>query len=110
MTRTVRIVDRARRDLARIAKWIRTRSPQGATTWLDVLDMSIRKIGSDAERYPVVPEATPRWKRKVYYASFKTPMGRKYRIVFEWDDVEVRILRIRRPGDRPLKPRDLPKA
>jgi hypothetical protein len=39
---------------------------------------------------------------------FKTRHGRTYRILFLLADQEVRVLRVRGPGQRPVSKRDIP--
>jgi hypothetical protein len=65
------------------------------------------KIADDAESFPAADEAE-RLKRDLRYTIFKTKKGRYYRIVFDFTDVEVRILRVRWPGQRSIRKRDLP--
>jgi plasmid stabilization system protein ParE len=97
-----------RDDTETIFSWLQQRSPQGATTWYEALREAVKSVAARPEIYPAFPEAMPRWNRQIHQALFKTPRGRRYRIVFEWTDTEIRILRVRGPGQRPLRSQDLP--
>ena len=94
--------------MTEIFDWLEKRSPQGAATWYNALFEAVGKIVEEPEGYSSVSEALPRWNRKIHQALFKTPRGRRYRIVFEWTENEIRILRVRGPGQPPLRRRDLP--
>jgi hypothetical protein len=107
MTRHINIVPIARRELYRILRWLRKRSPQGAASWYQAFWKAATRIADHAESYPLAEEADD-LPRPVWDALFKTPKGRRYRIVFVFNEAEVFILRIRRPGQRPLRARDLP--
>jgi plasmid stabilization system protein ParE len=108
MSRSLRILARARADIDAIYDWLQRRSPRGAATWYNALFAAVGRIAENPDAYAVVSEAAPRWNRKIHQALFKTPRGRLYRIVFEWTDAEILILRIRGPGQPPLRRRDLP--
>src|SRR5438309_1137247 len=109
MSRSIRILGKARADIVQILNWLDRRSPQGAANWYIVLVATIDKLVSKPEGYPILAEASPRWNRRIHQALFKTSRGKNYRIVFEWTDVEVQILRVRSPYQRPLRRRDLPR-
>lgn len=108
MSRSRRIFARARTDIDRIFEWLSRRSSQGAANWYDALFEAVRRILESPDTYPAAPEALPRWGRTIQHALFKTKRGRRYRILFELMGTEVRILRIRGPGQPPLRRRDLP--
>jgi plasmid stabilization system protein ParE len=108
VSRTLRTLGRARADIDRIYVWLRRRSPQGGATWYDALYEAVGRIAERAESYPQVFEAGPRWNRDIRQALFKTKRGGRYRIVFELTDAEIRLLRVRGPGQPPLRKRDLP--
>jgi len=63
---------------------------------------------ANSEGFSILSEALPRWNRGIHQALFKTPRGRRYRIVFELTETEIRILRVRGPGQPPLRRRDVP--
>lgn len=107
MSRPLRTLGRARADIDRVYGWLRHRSPQGAEAWYDALYEAVGRIAERPESYPQVSEAGPRWNRDIRQALFKTKHGGRYRIVFELADAEIRLLRVRGPGQPPLRRRDL---
>src|SRR5258708_4151973 len=108
MNRSLRILNRAKSDIDRIFAWLEARSPQGAARWSDALFDTVRRVSENPEGYSVASEALPRWRRGVHQALFKTRRGKPYRIVFELTDTEILVLRVRGPGQPPLRRRDLP--
>jgi plasmid stabilization system protein ParE len=107
MSRTLRIVERARSDVDDIFHWLVARSVQGAIFWYLAFRHAIEKIASSPKSFAEAAESYPLG-RQFRQAPFKTRRGRDYRIVFEVSDTEIIVLRVRGPGQRPLRPRDLP--
>jgi len=99
---------RAARDVDLILAWLGKRSPLGAQRWAEALDAATLRLGEDPARFPLIPESI-RYPFEVRDALFKTPKGRKYRALFTIVGDEVRVLRVRRPAQRPIRGRDLPK-
>ena len=102
----IRMLGRAQHDLDSILAWLVARSPAGAQRWLAAFDEANQKLHADPLRYARVSENL-RVVFEVRDIFFKTPRGRTYRAIFTVVDEEVRILRIRRPAQRPLRGRDL---
>lgn len=102
----IKILRRAEADLSRIFNWLRKRSPSGANSWYEALAQAIRELAKDAHRYAVAAESA-KLGADVRECFFKTRHGLRYRIVFVIALDEVRVLRIRAPGQRPLRRRDL---
>ena len=107
MSRTLRIVERARSDVDDIFNWLMNRSVQGAISWYLTFRQALENLALSPESSPVAAESQP-LERQLRQALFKTRRGRVYRIVFEVSDSEVMILRVRGPGQSPLRRRDLP--
>jgi len=106
MTYRLVIVDRAERDVAHIFKWLAKSSSQGATAWYNAYIGAIQQIVRLPEHSGIVAESA-RLRVEVREKLFKTRSGLKYRIIFELQEDLIRILRIRGPGQPPLKCRDL---
>src|SRR5438552_17280666 len=102
MSRDLRFHVRARADISRTYRWLKSRSPQGAAAWADALFRATDRVLADPEGFPAAEEATPRWGTDVGQAMFQTKRGRTYRMIFDWTETKVRILRVRGPGQRPL--------
>ncbi|HKB05955.1 MAG TPA: type II toxin-antitoxin system RelE/ParE family toxin [Gemmataceae bacterium] len=107
MSRTVRIAERARADVDAIFNWLAPRSVAGAISWYMAFRRAVEKIGELSESYGEAAEAH-RLRRPLRQAMFKTRRGRTYRVVFEVFETEVILLRVRGPGQAPLRRRDLP--
>jgi plasmid stabilization system protein ParE len=107
-SRRLRIHEFARADVHKILIWISNRSPQGAAIWRKTFEDAVAKLLAAPEQYPAAGESSSRWKRNIRQAIFKTKQGRPYRILFETGEDEVRILRVRGPGQPPLRPRQIP--
>jgi plasmid stabilization system protein ParE len=103
----VRILARAEVDIGQMFDWLTRRSPQGAANWYAALLTALSRIAKSPDHYSVVAESSSRWNRRIQQALFKTARGRRYRIIFEATDVEVRVLRVRGPGQPPLRRRDV---
>ncbi len=106
MTYRLVIVDRAERDVAHIFKWLAQSSSQGAAAWYNAYFAAVQQIVCLPEHSGVAVESS-RLNVEVREKLFKTRRGLKYRIVFELQHDLIRILRIRGPGQPPLKRRDL---
>lgn len=106
MKYTVVLQPRAHRQFRHFVQWLTARSPEGAERWITAFEAAVSRLEQDPESYGLASE-TIRSFRELRQTFFKTLRGRKYRIVFVVVDVEVRVLAIRAPGQRPLKRRDL---
>jgi len=106
MSRALRIVERARSDVNDIFNWLAHRSVQGALSWYLAFRRAIEEIATSPESFAEAPESHSLG-RPLLQAPFKTRRGRVYRIVFEVSGSEIMILRVRGPGQSPLRRRDL---
>jgi plasmid stabilization system protein ParE len=107
MSRMVRIVERARADVDAIFDWLAPRSVSGAISWYLAFRRVVERIGDSAESYGEAAESH-RLGRALREALFKTRRGRTYRVIFQVTETEVILLRVRGPGQAPLRRRDLP--
>jgi plasmid stabilization system protein ParE len=104
---TVVVLPRAARDVDSILAWLGKRSLLGAQRWTKALDSAKLRLSEDPVKFPLIKERI-RFPFEVRDVLFKTPKGRRYRAIFTIVGDEVRILRVRRPGQRPIRRRDLP--
>jgi plasmid stabilization system protein ParE len=107
MSRTLRIAERARLDVNGIFNRLVQRSVRGAVSWYLAFGHAIAAIASSPENCAEAAESQVLG-HQLRQALFKTRRGRAYRIVFEVSATEVMILRVRGPGQSPLRERDLP--
>ena len=103
----VRLLSYAKADVQQIYDWLRQRASRGAEAWYNVLQTRLEQLCDDADGCEVAAESK-RLGEEVRETFFKTRQGRRYRIVFTIFESEVRILRVRAPGLRPLKRSDFP--
>jgi plasmid stabilization system protein ParE len=107
MTFSVRTLPRADADIGHITSYIYERSPQGAAAWINALDLARARLADNAEGCGEADE-NEHFDIKVQQALFKTRRGRVYRMLFTIIDEEVRILRVRGPGQAPVQSDDFP--
>lgn len=107
MTHRVTIVARANRDVDKIYYWLAKRSRLGSLSWYQAFLDCLDKIAQSAASFPPALEAqqTGREIREVF---FKTRQGKRYRIVFTIVANDAFVLRVRGPGQRQLRRRDIP--
>ncbi len=106
MTFEVRILRRGQADIEDIYQWLRQRSPTGAAAWYAAIVATLDRLADVAATCPAAAEAATVGV-DLRQALFKTRRGRTYRILFLIVDAEVRVLRVRGPGQRPIAARDL---
>ena len=97
---------RADNDVRKIVRWIAARSPQGANSWLDAYDELLNELASEADRCAPAIE-NHEFELPIKQALFHTRQGGVYRAVFTIVGDEVRLLRIRGPGQPPLTNNEL---
>lgn len=104
MKRRVVVLKRAKADVRYIAHWIGQRSPQGAKAWLTAFDRLRDRLAMHSDLFGLAPEEAS-LSEQVKQAFFHTRRGRTYRAVFIITGNQVRILRVRGPG-QPLLSED----
>lgn len=104
----LQILPRAERDVQRIFNYISERSSAGAQRWWIAFDEASRRVTNSPRAYPVAAEQSiSSFELRPFL--FKTRRGRVYRGVFAIVNDEVRILRVRGPGQAPLTDDELSK-
>jgi len=107
MSLTLRILPRAERDAQAIFEYIDARSPDGAMRWWHAFEKAAHELPKNPERYGFAPE-NHLSEFEVRQFLFKTPHGRTYRGVFVVIDNQVRVLRVRGPGQAKLRADEMP--
>ncbi len=102
MTFQVRETELATRDGDAIFLWLHERSPEGARSWLDAYDAMLDRLAQRAPSFGLAPESE-HTSLDVRQALFKTRKGRTYRALFTVMENEVFVLRVRGPGQRPMR-------
>jgi plasmid stabilization system protein ParE len=106
MTYATVILARARDDVQRIYDWIAERSVEGAERWFASFEEAILQLNTNPFLAPVAPEdefVVP----EIRQLLFRTRHGRTYRALFTVLGNQVRVLRVRGPGEPPLAPKEL---
>ena len=106
MSYRVHILQQAALDFEEIIAWLAGRSPQGAARLMASFDDAVERLGRNPYASPVAAESEDLG-IEVRHILFRTRAGRTYRAVFLIEGDEVRILRVRAPGHRPLRRGDL---
>jgi plasmid stabilization system protein ParE len=106
MTFQLRILPRAEGDVQHIFDYIHKRSPDGAVRWWEAFQLSAQLAAMHPFRYALSSENVLS-SMELRQFLFKTRRGRTYRAVFVVVGDEVRILRVRGPGQAPLTPEEL---
>lgn len=104
MTYRVRMQRLAKRDVRTTTDWIAERSPDGADRWVDALNRALESLRSDPESYSLAEEYEEFPSQTLRQFFFKTRRGRKYRGLFTVVGNEVRVLRVRGPGQDLVTP------
>lgn len=107
MTFHVRLLRRGQADADDIYLWLRKRSPAGAVAWYAAFLKRLDDLSVNATACSIAPESQ-RLGIEMRQAFFKTRRGRAYRLLFVLAGTDVRVLRVRGPGQRPVTRRDLP--
>jgi plasmid stabilization system protein ParE len=97
---------RAEADIRHITFWLGQRSLRGANSWLDAYEDLVNRLAQSADSCPSALESAD-CKIALKQALFSTPRGRTYRAIFTIAGEQVRILRIRGPGQPPLQEDEL---
>jgi plasmid stabilization system protein ParE len=103
---TVSVLYRARADAERIFNWIADRSPQGAAQWGRVYDEAVLELSRDAAQHGRASESD-QVKVELREKLFKTRRDRPYRLLYTIVGKEVRVLRVRGPGQAPVTDEDV---
>ncbi len=106
MTYRVQTLPRAELDAQQIYEWIKEQSPDGARRWwlafLDACD----KLKRQPLSFALAPEFELS-DREIRQILFKTRRGRYYRALYVVVEDEVRVVRVRGPGQPDLLPDEL---
>lgn len=106
MSNVVRILRRAREDVDLIYEWLVQHSPKGAVAWYAAFIAAADSLVHDADASPITFEAT-NFGIDVRSRLFRTRRGRRYRLLYVITNGDVRILRVRGPGQPPVRIEDL---
>jgi len=107
MNFTLRILPRAERDAQAIFEYIHPRSADGAVRWWYAFEKAVNELPKNPERYGFAPENSLS-QIDIRQFLFKTPQGRTYRGVFVVVESQVRVLRVRGPGQAKLSADEMP--
>jgi plasmid stabilization system protein ParE len=97
---------RADADVRHVTGWIAERSLPGAEAWLEAYEQLVARLAEQADSFAAALEDSD-CNVPLKQALFRTRHGRTYRAVFTIVGDEVRILRIRGPGQPPLQDDEL---
>lgn len=107
MTLRLKILPRAEQDAQHIFDYISKRSRQGACAWWSAFERATERVIGDCTYFAHAPE-NDLVSFELRQVLFKTRYGRMYRFVYTVVGDELRILRVRGPGQPPLQPDEIP--
>lgn len=102
MTHRVVVLRRAHNDVRTILTWIAERSRSGAARWREAYEAALKRLTHNPDSYGLAEEDDNVPDHALRQFLFRTQRGLPYRGVFIIVDDEVRVLRIRGPGQAPL--------
>lgn len=102
----VTILTLARRDLQEQFDFISSHSPQGAAAWYQQFWDALARLSQNPFLHATAPE-NPHVADEVRQILFRTTRGLSYRILFTISGHELRVLRVRGPGQDLLRESDL---
>jgi plasmid stabilization system protein ParE len=97
---------RTEEDADAIYIWLAKRSVVGAGRWYRTFLDAAASLNNNPSRCGLAPESVAVG-YEIRQHLFKTPRGRKYRLLYLVTGDEVRILRVRGPGQAPVTGADL---
>jgi hypothetical protein len=100
------VVHRAQRDVSQNYDWIAVRSQRGADAWFSAFESMLKRPEQNPRLYGLAPESDDAT-AEIREFAFRTRRGLVYRGLFTISGDEVRVLHIRGPGQRPLRPDEL---
>jgi plasmid stabilization system protein ParE len=99
-------IPKADADISEIFEYLYARSPNGATAWLAAFDQAQQRLAMHADGCALAEEREY-FEVDLRQTLFRTRRGNSYRILFTIVGDEVRILRVRSPGQSDLTEHDL---
>ncbi|MBM82033.1 MAG: hypothetical protein CMJ78_15790 [Planctomycetaceae bacterium] len=102
----VREVAQAQRDISSIFEWLWQRSQSGAANWLKSYDAMVERLTEVADSFGEAHE-NHLFEKEIKQAFFKTRRGQTYRAIFYIEETTAYILRVRGPGQAPIKESDI---
>ncbi len=87
--------------------YIERRSPSGAMRWREAFEMAIAATAKQPEVGGIAPE-NPLTRWELRQKLFKTKHGLTYRFVYTVMRDELLVLRLRGPGQPPLRADEVP--
>ena len=97
------VMPKAAAELDGIIAWVASRSPQGAARLWASFENGLRSLEVNPLSCSIAPESDLIG-REVRQLFFKTRKGRTYRALFDIRGDQVRVLRVRGPGQKLLDP------
>jgi plasmid stabilization system protein ParE len=102
MTYLVRVLPAAEQDLDLIVDRLSAKAVSGAAAWIEAYEHALNSLLQQPERNALAIEAR-RVRQPIREYLFKTRHGHRYRLIYLVVENEVRVLRIRAPGERLLR-------
>lgn len=106
MSYRVVIQPEAKLDLLQAAEYIADHAPHAAERWLNGFFQEVQSLSRRPEQWPLAPEAAfLHVELREWHYRTKSSVTRALFVIV---DDEVRVLRVRRPGQESLRQQDIP--
>jgi plasmid stabilization system protein ParE len=106
MSYPIELTARAEADINRIYDQLSRRSPEGAVRWYESFWDAVERLRVNPFTCALAFEHEE-FEEELRHFLFGTRKGRTYRALFVVREDVVKIVAVRWPGERPMKPEDI---
>lgn len=105
MSYWIHVLPAAQGDLELIVDRLLARAVSAAANWIEAYEQALATLAEQPERHALSLESK-RLRMPIRDLLFKTSQGQRYRLIYLVVGDEVRVLRVRAPGQPSLRKKD----